>query len=36
VSIELGARGTVELMSMPAMEIDNFLKMINNRKRKKI
>ena len=36
VSIELGARGTVELMSMPAMEIDAFLKMINNRKRKKI
>ena len=36
VSIELGARGTVEIMSMPAMEIDAFLKMINNRKRKKI
>lgn len=36
VSIELGARGTIELMSMPAMEIEDFLKMINNRKRKKI
>lgn len=36
VSIELGARGTIELMSMPAMEIDDFLKMINNRKRKKL
>lgn len=36
VSIELGARGTVEIISMPAMEIDNFLKMINNRKRKKL
>ena len=36
VSIELGARGTVEIMSLPAMEIDAFLKMINNRKRKKL
>lgn len=36
VSIELGARGTIELMSMPAMEIEDFLKMINNRKRKKL
>lgn len=36
VSIELGARGTVELMSMPAMEIDDFLKMINDRRRKKL
>ena len=36
VSLELGARGTIELMSMPAMEIDDFLKMINNRKRKKL
>ena len=36
VSIELGARGTIELMSMPAMEIDDFLKMINHRKRKKL
>ena len=35
VSIELGARGTIELMSMPAMEIDEFLKMINTRQRKR-
>ena len=36
VSIELGCRGTINIMSMPAMEIDDFLKMINNRKRKKL
>lgn len=36
VSIELGSRGTIELMSMPAMEIEDFLKMINDRKRKKL
>jgi uncharacterized protein with GYD domain len=35
VSIELGSRGTIELMSMPAMEIDEFLKMINTRQRKR-
>lgn len=28
VSIELGSRGTVEIMSMPAMPIDNFISMV--------
>jgi uncharacterized protein with GYD domain len=31
----LGSRGTIELMSMPAMDIDEFLKMINTRQRKR-
>lgn len=36
VSIELGFRGTVEIMSLPAMEIDDFIKLINKRERKRI
>lgn len=28
MSIELGARGTVEIMSMPALRIDDFLKIL--------
>jgi uncharacterized protein with GYD domain len=30
VSIELGSRGTVQIMSMPAIPIDNFISMIKN------
>ena len=30
VSIELGSRGTVQIMSMPATEIDDFVSMIKN------
>ncbi|BAU23699.1 GYD domain superfamily [Caldimicrobium thiodismutans] len=29
MSIELGARGTVELMSLPAQRVDDFLKIIS-------
>lgn len=29
MSIELGARGTVELMSLPAVRVDEFLKIIS-------
>lgn len=29
MSIELGARGTVELMSLPAQRVDEFLKIIS-------
>lgn len=29
MSIELGARGTVELMSLPAIRVDEFLKIIS-------
>ena len=36
VSIELGCRGTVDIMSMPAMEIDNFISVLKKRKRKRI
>lgn len=36
VSIELGSRGTVEIVTMPAMQIDNFISMINSRERKRI
>jgi uncharacterized protein with GYD domain len=36
ISIELAARGTVEIMSMPAMQIDDFIAEIKNRKRKRI
>ena len=36
ISIELGARGTVEIISMPAMEINAFIAMVNNRERKHI
>ena len=36
VSIELGSRGTVEIMSMPAMKIDNFISVIKKRTRKRI
>ena len=28
VSIELGSRGTIEIMSMPATQIDNFISMV--------
>lgn len=28
VSIELGSRGTIEIMSMPATQIDHFIKMV--------
>jgi len=28
MSIELGSRGTVELMSLPALRVDDFLKII--------
>jgi uncharacterized protein with GYD domain len=30
VSIELGSRGTIQIMSMPATEIDDFISMIKN------
>ena len=30
VSIELGSRGTVQITSMPATSIDNFISMIKN------
>jgi len=36
ISIELGARGTVEIVSLPAMEIDEFIKLVNNRERQRI
>ena len=36
VSIELGSRGTVEIMSMPAMKIDDFISVIKKRKRNRI
>ena len=33
VSIELGSRGTVQIMSMPAIPIDDFISMIKNTSR---
>ena len=30
VSIELGSRGTVEILTMPALSIDNFISMIKS------
>ena len=36
VSIELGSRGTVEIMSMPTMEIEDFITMIKCRERKRV
>ena len=36
ISIVLGSRGTVEIMSMPAMEIDDFITMIKCRQRNRI
>jgi uncharacterized protein with GYD domain len=36
LSIELSARGTVEIMSMPALQIDDFIAEMKNRKRKRI
>ena len=35
VSIELGARGTVEICSLPAIPIDNFISMIKNASKEK-
>lgn len=31
MSIELGSRGTVELMTLPALSVDEFLKVIGNK-----
>ncbi len=31
MSIELGSRGTVELMTLPALRVDEFLKVIGNK-----
>jgi uncharacterized protein with GYD domain len=36
ISIELGARGTIEIVSLPAMEIDEFIKLVNNRERQRL
>ena len=36
VSIELGSRGTVEIMSMPAMKIDDFISVLKKRTRNRI
>ena len=36
VSIELGSRGTIEIISMPAMKIDDFISVIKKRKRNRI
>ena len=36
VSIILGSRGTVEIMSMPAMQIDDFISILKTRKRNRI
>ena len=36
ISIELGSRGTVEIMSMPAMQIEDFISVIKKRTRKRI
>ena len=36
VSIILGSRGTVEITSMPAMQIDDFISIIKTRKRNRI
>jgi uncharacterized protein with GYD domain len=36
LSIELCARGTVEIMSLPALQIDDFIAEMKNRKRKRI
>ena len=35
VSIELGSRGTVEIMSMPAISIDTFISMIQSSSKQK-
>ena len=36
VSIILGSRGTIEITSMPAMQIDDFISIIKTRKRNRI
>jgi uncharacterized protein with GYD domain len=36
VSIILGSRGTIEIMSMPAMKIDDFISILKTRKRNRI
>ena len=36
VSIELGSRGTIEIMSMPAMKIDDFISVLKKRTRNRI
>ena len=35
VSIELGSRGTVEILTMPAISIDNFISMIKSARAQK-
>lgn len=36
VSIILGSRGTIEITSMPAMQIDDFISILKTRKRNRI
>ena len=36
VSIILGSRGTIEITSMPAMKIDDFIEILKTRKRNRI
>ena len=36
VSIILGSRGTIEITSMPAMKIDDFISILKTRKRNRI
>ncbi len=35
VSVELGSRGTVQIMTMPAIPIDEFIKILRGKGRKK-